>query len=165
MAGMNTRSSDASPGDAGSPATVSPGSYLTLHYRLSLADSGADVINTFVERPATLQLGLGQMAEPLERCLIGLADGAHQVFELEPEQAFGPRNPELIQKLSRATFDANIGPDSDYQPGDLVEFPTADGGRFAGVLKTLNEQFALFDFNHPLAGQRLRFEVRILGIL
>lgn len=147
------------------PATVSPGSHLTLHYRLSLADSGADVINTFVERPATLQLGIGQMAEPLERCLIGLTEGAQQVFELEPEQAFGQRNPELIQKLSRATFDANIEPGSDYEPGDLVEFPTSDGGRFAGVLKTLNAQYALFDFNHPLAGQRVCFEVRILGIL
>jgi len=147
------------------PATVSPGSHLTLHYRLSLADSGADVINTFVERPATLQLGIGQMAEPLERCLIGLAEGAQQVFELEPEQAFGQRNPELVQKLSRATFDANIEPGSEYEPGDLVEFPTSDGGRFAGVLKSLNAQCALFDFNHPLAGQRVCFEVRILGIL
>jgi len=147
------------------PATVSPGSHLTLHYRLSLADSGADVINTFVERPATLQLGIGQMAEPLERCLIGLAEGARQVFELEPEQAFGQRNPELVQKLSRATFDANIEPGSDYEPGDLVEFPTPGGGRFAGVLKSLNAQYALFDFNHPLAGQRVCFEVRIVGIL
>ena len=147
------------------PATVAPGSHLTLHYRLSLADSGADVINTFVERPATLQLGIGQMAEPLERCLIGLAEGAQQVFELEAEQAFGPRNPELVQKLSRATFDANIGADTDYQAGDVVEFPTADGGRFAGVLKELNDRYALFDFNHPLAGQRVRFEVRILGVL
>jgi FKBP-type peptidyl-prolyl cis-trans isomerase SlpA len=147
------------------PATVSPGSHLTLHYRLSLAESGADVINTFVERPATLQLGIGQMAEPLERCLIGLSEGAQQVFELEPEQAFGQRNPELVQKLSRATFDANIEPGSEYEPGDLVEFPTSDGGRFAGVLKSLNSQYALFDFNHPLAGQRVCFEVRILGIL
>ncbi len=165
MTGMDTRSPDTAPGDAESAARVLPDSHLTLHYRLSLADTGADVINTFVERPATLQLGLGQMAEPLERCLLGLADGAHRVFELEPEQAFGPRNPELVQKLSRATFDASVEPDGDYQPGDLVEFPTGDGGRFAGVLKELNERYALFDFNHPLAGQRVRFEVRILGIL
>ena len=147
------------------PGRVAPGSHLTLHYRLSLADSDADVINTFVERPATLQLGLGQMAEPLERCLLGLAEGDQRVFELEAEQAFGRRNPELVQKLSRATLDANSGPDDDYVPGDLVEFPTPDGGRFAGVLKAITEDYALFDFNHPLAGQRVRFEVKILGVL
>ena len=52
-----------------------------------------------------------------------------------------------------------------YVPGDLVEFPTPDGGRFAGVLKTIDAQGAVFDFNHPLAWQPVRFEVAILGIL
>ena len=147
------------------PDVVSAGSHLTLHYRLSLADSDADVINTFGERPATLQLGIGQMAEPLERCLIGLADGTHRVFELEAADAFGPRNPDLVQKLSRASFDANTDPGTRYDPGDVVDFPAPDGGRYAGVLKALTDQYALFDFNHPLAGQRIRFEVRILGVL
>ncbi|MFP5405871.1 MAG: peptidylprolyl isomerase [Gammaproteobacteria bacterium] len=156
---MQTSSADALPGSVG------PGSHLTLHYRLSLADSGSDVINTFVGRPATLQLGLGQMAEPLERCLLGMTEGEHQVFDLDAGDAFGPRNPELVQKLSRATFDANSEPSAGYEPGDVLEFPTADGGRFAGVLKTLTDQYALLDFNHPLAGQRIRFEVRILGVL
>ncbi len=53
----------------------------------------------------------------------------------------------------------------DYAPGDLVEFQASGGGRFAGVLKSLDDSGALFDFNHPLAGQRIRFEVRILGVL
>jgi len=159
MAAMSTPSPDSA------PQTVSAGSHLTLHYRLSLADSDADVINTFGERPATLQLGVGQMAEPLERCLLGLSEGAHRVFELEAADAFGPRNPELVQKLSRASFDANIEPGAEYDPGDVVDFPAPDGGRYAGVLKALTEQYALFDFNHPLAGQRIRFEVSILGVL
>ena len=146
-------------------ATVAPDSYLTLHYRISLADGGEDVINTFGDKPATLQLGAGQMAEPLERCLLGLADGERAVFELEPDAAFGARNPELVQKLSRAAFDANVEAGTDWEPGDLVDFPAPGGGRYAGVLKEINERYALFDFNHPLAGQRIRFEVEILGVL
>lgn len=159
MSGMASTSS------AATPATVTAGSHLTLHYRISLADSGEDVISTFGGRPATLQIGLGQLAEPLERCLIGLAEGARASFDLAPEQAFGPRNPALVQTLSRAVFDANTGGDTDYQPGDPVEFPAPGGGRYAGVLKALDERQALFDFNHPLAGRRIRFEVEILGIL
>jgi FKBP-type peptidyl-prolyl cis-trans isomerase SlpA len=147
------------------PGSAVSGSHLTLHYRVSLADSGADVINTFVGRPATVQLGIGQMAEPLEQCLIGLADGEHRVFELDAEHAFGARNPELVQRLSRATFDENSVPGTDYEPGDVLEFPGPDGARLAGVLKTLDEHYALFDFNHPLAGHTIRFEVRILGVL
>ncbi len=147
------------------PATVAADSHLTLHYRISLADSGEDVISTFGGRPATLQLGLGQLAEPLERCLLGMAAGERASFDLPPERAFGPRNPALLQTLSRAAFDANTGGDTDYQPGDPVALPAPGGGRYAGVLKALDEHHALFDFNHPLAGRHIRFEVEILGIL
>lgn len=144
---------------------VRPDSYLTLHYRVSLADSGDDVVSTFGARPATLQLGAGQMAEPLERCLVGLAEGSRAQFELAPGDAFGVRNPELLRRVSRATLDGRSDPDAQYAPGDLVEFPAPDGGRFAGVLKEIDADSALFDFNHPLAGQRVRLEVEILGIL
>ncbi len=144
---------------------VRPDSYLTLHYRVSLADSGDDVVSTFGARPATLQLGAGQMSEPLERCLLGLAEGCRAQFELAPGDAFGVRNPELLRRVSRATLDGGSDPDAHYVPGDLVEFPAPDGGRFAGVLKEIDADSALFDFNHPLAGQRVRLEVEILGIL
>lgn len=148
-----------------SVATVKADSYLTLHYRLSLAEAGDDVVSTFGGNPATLQLGLGQMAEPLERCLIGLAEGARAVFELGPDEAFGPRNPQLLQRVSRSMLAQHGEADASYEPGDLVEFPAPDGNRFAGVLKEINERWALFDFNHPLAGQRVRLEVEILGVL
>jgi FKBP-type peptidyl-prolyl cis-trans isomerase SlpA len=149
---------------------VTETSHLTLHYRLALQD-GSDVMSTFDTRPATLQMGIGQLAEPLERLLIGLAEGAERSFDLSPEQAFGPRNPEMIQALSRTVLDSNSisGSDGqakeDFEIGDLLEFPRPDGGKYAGVLKELNEQYALIDFNHPLAGQSLKFEVKLLGVL
>lgn len=142
-------------------------SHVTLHYKVSLAEGGAAVIDTFGGRPATLQLGLGQMAEPLERRLLGLAEGEHRVFELPVEEAFGPRNPELVQRIARSLLDANAAAGTDWTPGDLVEFPGPEGGgsRFTAVLKSIDERSVLLDFNHPLAGQPLRFEVRILGVL
>ena len=146
-------------------ATVKADSYLTLHYRLSLAETDDDVVSTFGGHPATLQLGLGQMAEPLERCLVGLAEGARAAFELEPGEAFGPRNPQLLQRVTLALLAQHGESGAQYEPGDLVEFPAPDGGRFAGVLKEISERWALFDFNHPLAGQRVRLEVEILGVL
>jgi FKBP-type peptidyl-prolyl cis-trans isomerase SlpA len=144
---------------------VGPASHLTLHYRLTIADTGADVINTFEGKPATLQLGIGQMAEPLEGRLQGLPEGVARVFDLAPTEAFGLRNPELVQRVSRAMLASHSEPGTRYVPGDLLEFPGPDGDRFAGVVKEVDERGALLDFNHPLAGQRIRFEVRILGIL
>jgi FKBP-type peptidyl-prolyl cis-trans isomerase SlpA len=70
-----------------------------------------------------------------------------------------------VQTLSRATFDANAGPDVDYAPGDVVEFNRPDGGRLAGVLKERDARRVVIDFNHPLAGMPLRFSVRVIGVL
>ena len=143
---------------------INQGSFLTLHYRLS-SQQGESIVSTFEENPATLQIGLGQLAPFLEQCLIGLAEGTHRTFELSPDQAFGPRNPDLLQRVSLATLRENSNADEDYTVGDLVDFAAPGGGRFAGVLREMGEQDALFDFNHPLAGQHVKFEVRIIGVM
>ncbi|MEN9773496.1 MAG: hypothetical protein RL322_566 [Pseudomonadota bacterium] len=144
---------------------VGPSSHLTLHYRIAIDQPPSEVFSTFGEKPATLQLGIGQLAEPLERCLLGLREGTERSFLLSPAEAYGERNPQLLQRLSRAVFDRHLSSDTDYQPGDLVELPAPGGGRYAGVLKAINDEHVLFDFNHPLAGQTIRFDVHILGVL
>ena len=152
---------------------VTPGAFLTLHYRLTLASDRVDlpVLDTFDDHPATLQLGAGQLPSSLEARLVGLKAGDHASFDLAPGEAYGPRKDELVQRISRLRFDAENGDGLAYQPGDFLEFSLPahhdrpKGARFAGVLKELNDQYALFDFNHPLAGQALRLEVEIIGIL
>ena len=147
-----------------SPAVVTDAAYLTLHYRLATAD-GTDIVTTFGANPATLMLGQGQLAPFLEQRLLGMAEGTHQRFELAPADGFGERNPDMIQSVSRATLDENSAPGADYKIGDLVDFAAPGGGRFAGVLRELGEHSALFDFNHPLAGKALLFEVTLIAVL
>jgi FKBP-type peptidyl-prolyl cis-trans isomerase SlpA len=145
--------------------TVQPGSFLTLHYRLAGPD-GADVVNTFNDKPATLSLGAGQLAPAIEQHLVGLEEGVRAAFDLPAGAAFGQRNPELLQRV-KLSFLHELGePDAEYTVGDVVEFPTPDGqGRYAGVVRETGTDWVLFDFNHPLAGQAVRFEVHLLGVL
>ena len=144
---------------------VQPGSFLTLHYRLAGPD-GADLVNTFDAKPATLSLGTGQLAPAIEAHLSGLPEGAHEAFDLPAGSAFGPRNPDLLQRVKLALLHEFGDPDADYAPGDVVQFPTPDGrGRYAGVVREAAADWLLFAFNHPLAGQRVRFEVQVLGVL
>ena len=147
------------------PVFVTADSHLTLHYRISLADGAGDVVSTFGGPPATLQMGFGQLAEPLEQCLLGLAQGSRAVFDLEPAAGFGERNPALLQRLTLAALKSNAPEGTTWEPGDLVDFPAPDGSRYTGVLKELDERSALFDFNHPLAGHRVCFEVQIIAVL
>ena len=143
---------------------VTETAYLTLHYRLARAD-GTDLVATFGSTPATLMLGQGQLAPFLEERLLGMAEGTHATFELSAAVGFGERNPELIQLVSKKTLEENSVPDADYQVGDLVDFAAPSGGRFAGVLREMRENYAVFDFNHPLAGQPLTFEVQLISVL
>ena len=136
-------------------------SYLTLHYRLSALD-GSEYVSTFGLSPATLQMGSGQLAAPLEQCLLGLAAGQRQVFELAETDAFGRHNPRLIERIARTA----LPPDMELKVNSLIEFTSSDGtASFAGFLRELTESSALFDFNHPLAGRPIRFEVEVIAIL
>ena len=145
--------------------TVQEGSFLTLHYRLAGPD-GADVVNTFGGQPATLSLGTGQLAPAIERRLLGLEEGAHQRFELPAGAAFGERNPEMLQRVKLALLHEMGDPDARYGLGDVVQFPTPDGqASYAGVVREVGPDWLLFDFNHPLAGQPVTFEVRVIGVL
>ena len=144
---------------------VQPGSFLTLHYRLAEAD-GTDIVNTFAEAPATLSLGTGELAPAIEARLVGLLEGTRASFELAPGEAFGERNPELLQRVKRSLLDEMGNPDEQYGVGDVVQFPTPDGqGAYAGVVRELGDDWLLFDFNHPLAGQPVVFEVQLIGVL
>ena len=149
------------------PPTIESGSFLTLHYRMAGPD-GVDIINTFGGKPATLSLGTGQLSPAIEQRLLGLPEGARTTFELPAGVAFGERNADLIQWVARKLLNELGDPNEHYQVGDVVQFPTPDGmGQYAGsvVQATGPADAVQFDFNHPLAGQSVVFEVQVIGVL
>jgi FKBP-type peptidyl-prolyl cis-trans isomerase SlpA len=145
---------------------VQEGSFLTLHYRMS-GPQGQVIIDTFEGQPATLSLGSGQLSPAIEQHLIGLEEGSHTVIELDEGEAFGERQPDMVQWVARQLLNQLGDPHEQYAAGDVVQFPTPDGlGSFAGSAVEVREDGAvLFDFNHPLAGQPVRFEVQLIGVL
>jgi len=149
---------------------VQADSFLTLHYRLAAlgpAGEGAQIINTFADKPATLSLGTGELSPALEARLLGLAEGSRTRFELPAGEAFGPRNPDLLQWVARKLLNELGDPQERYVPGDVVQFPTPNGqGHYAGAVLQVGADGAVqFDFNHPLAGQAVVFEVQVIGVL
>ena len=144
--------------------TVQPGSFLTLHYRL--AGPAGDVINTFNDKPATLCLGTGELLPAREQRLLGLAEGTRTSFDLPAGEAFGERNTDMQQWVARKLLQQLGDPLEQYTVGDVVQFPTPDGlGQYAGAVVDSNDTAVQFDFNHPLAGQPVTFEVQLIGVL
>jgi len=157
---------------ASSTPRVQPGSFLTLHYRL--AGPFGDVVNTFAGKPSTLTLGNGELAPAVEQRLLGLEEGARAAFEIPAGEAFGERNPAMVQWVARKLLVQVGDPDANYCVGEVVTFPTPDGnGEVAGTVRELgpdadgdgHPDTVLFDFNHPLAGQPVTFEVQLIGVL
>jgi FKBP-type peptidyl-prolyl cis-trans isomerase SlpA len=138
---------------------VAAGSHVTLHYRLALA-GGPDVVSTFGARPATFQLGAGQLAEPLEACLIGLVPGERTHADLDA-QTFGQRRSELIQRVRRS----EIPPDVVVAPGGTLELLSPDGQPITARVLALDDAGVTLDFNHPLAGHALVFEAEVIAVL
>ncbi|MFZ2220493.1 MAG: peptidylprolyl isomerase, partial [Rhodoferax sp.] len=106
----------------------------------------------------------------MEERLQGLAEGARATFELAAGEAIGERNPAMQQWVARQLLDQLGDPDEQYQPGDVITFPTPDGlGTYAGTVLEVRDNngdsAVRFDFNHPLAGQPVTFEVHVIGVL
>ena len=165
---MPTLPSPVQPAQTLAVPVVEPSSFLTLHYRMA-APGGDSIINTFDGKPATLSLGNGQLSPAIEQRLLGLPEGSRTTFSLAAGEAFGERNPELLQWVARKLLNELGDPDERYNVGDVVQFPTPDGmGQYAGAVQQVNEGLdaaVLFDFNHPLAGRPVEFEVHVIGVL
>lgn len=139
--------------------TIAPGSRVTLHLSLTLED-GTVAESTFGSEPFSFTLGDGSLLRGLEIALFGLEPGARQRLQLSPQQAWGLHDPQQVRRLSRADFPAEM----ELAPGVIVGFETGAGEEVAGTVLQLDHDHVEVDFNHPLAGHSLLFEVEILDV-
>lgn len=136
---------------------VQPGDTIDLRYALRLSD-GTEILSNFDDAEAdTITLGDGTLSSNLEQWLMGLTEGERHVFLLEPEQAFGVSTPDKIHHLPRA----RIASDMPLHVDTLVEFTLDDGQTLTGRILDIAAEHVEVDFNHPLAGLALQFEVEI----
>jgi FKBP-type peptidyl-prolyl cis-trans isomerase SlpA len=112
-----------------------------------------------------MHLGTGQFAPCFEKVLMGAKIGEKRSAKISAKDAFGEHKPELVQWVSMETLQCNTDEVSEFAPGDMIEFNAPGGAQYAGVLQSINEEGAWFDFNHPLAGKELSFEAEIIAIL
>lgn len=131
-----------------------------MHFALRL-DSGDVVDSTFTGKPASFVLGDGNLPGGVEALLNGMEKGESNTFSLSPEQAFGQPNPQNVQKVLRQKFASEMA----LSEGLVVSFSDKSGAELPGVVTAFDAERVTIDFNHPLAGKNLLFQVEILEIL
>ena len=139
--------------------SINASSHLTLNFALHHA-SGETIDSTFDKGAVELTIGDGNLLAGFESCLIGLVAGDHQTFTVAPENGFGQHNPANLQTLKRHQF----GHDIVLELGLVVSFSDAANTELPGVVKTIDGDDVVMDFNHPLAGVELQFEVQIIAV-
>jgi|TARA_B110001452_G_scaffold239955_1_gene221248 FKBP-type peptidyl-prolyl cis-trans isomerase SlpA len=136
---------------------VELGTKVTLHFALILEDG--DVIDSnFETAPATFTVGDGNLLPGFESTLIGLENGDEREFTIPPEEAFGQHNPQNVQRVDRSNFDQQ-----ELEVGAMFSFQNGDG-ELPGVIIEFEDEEILVDFNHPLAGKNIIFQVKIMDI-
>ena len=131
---------------------------VTLHFAIKL-DNGDVVDSTFDKEPATFTVGDGSLLPGFEAALYGFKAGDKRSLQIEPENAFGQPNPQNVQVMPRGQFQ-----DMELSEGLLIIFNDAANAELPGVVKAFDEQQVTIDFNHPLAGKTLSFDVEIIEV-
>jgi FKBP-type peptidyl-prolyl cis-trans isomerase SlpA len=131
------------------------------HITIKLKDgtvADSTKVNTI---PTLVRLGDGSLSAAIEQNLLGLAAGDTKAFDVSAEQGYGFPNPANLHRVEKNSFPAHIK----LQPGVIVAFEQINGQTLPGVIRTVEEEQVLVDFNHPLCGQPLFFEVEIVEVL
>ncbi|MGS2720292.1 FKBP-type peptidyl-prolyl cis-trans isomerase [Paraglaciecola aestuariivivens] len=139
---------------------IKQGSEVVLHFDLKLADGSAADSTRVNNKPAKLVIGDGSLTLNFEDCLLGLAAGDKKSFTLEAEDAFGMPNPDNLHHLERSKFSA----DTPAEEGMIIAFTQPDGTELPGIIREVTGDSVTVDFNHPLAGQVITFDVEILSV-
>ncbi|MGG5872458.1 FKBP-type peptidyl-prolyl cis-trans isomerase [Pseudomonas peli] len=137
---------------------IGPNKQVTLHFALKL-DNGDVVDSTFDKKPATFKVGDGNLLPGFEQAIYGLKAGDKRSLSISPEQGFGQGNPQNIQIMPRSQFQ-----DMELSEGLLVIFNDAANAELPGVVKAFDDSQVTIDFNHPLAGKALSFDVEIIEV-
>jgi FKBP-type peptidyl-prolyl cis-trans isomerase SlpA len=136
---------------------IDTGTTVTLHFALLLED-GAVVDSNFEGKPATFSIGDGNLLPGFEETLLGLKKDDQREFVVPPEKAFGQHNEQNLQRVSMDNFD-----ELELEPGAMFSFQNGDG-ELPGVVVEIVDGEVMVDFNHPLAGKNIIFQVKIMDV-
>ncbi len=140
--------------------TITNDSVVTLHFTIKMKDGSVADSTHNMGKPAKFVMGDGSLSENFEQCLVGLQSGENKAIELKAQDAFGMPNPDHIHHMDRTKF---VG-ETEVEVGTIMAFSGPDGMEIPGIITEIAGDSVTVDFNHPLAGQDVTFEVEILSV-
>ena len=137
------------------------GDTVKVHYRGKLHD-GSVFDATFDREPLQFTIGGGQIVPGLEEAVVGMNPGDSKTMELPVEKGFGRHREDLVVVVAKSKL-----ADLDLEPkvGELISIPQSDGTPVDATVVEVTESEVTMDFNHPLAGEDLSFDIELVDIV
>ncbi|RUS69356.1 hypothetical protein EGW08_022881 [Elysia chlorotica] len=131
-----------------------------MHFKFRLKDGSIAEDTENYGKPFGFQMGQGCFTDKVEQELIDAKVGDSKRIVLMPEEAFGDQHPASIYSVPKSRFPKDMV----LEEGLIVSFKQKDGSDLPGLITDIEEKDVTVDFNHPLAGQIIVFETKILGV-
>ena len=140
--------------------TATSGKIVSVHY-IGTFDSGTEFDNSYSRgKPITFEVGANQMIAGFDNAVLGLAAGEKKSFKLTPDMAYGEVNEKLFQTFTVSDFPA----DFELTVGEMISIPTESGQVFPATVYSKDDKDVILNFNHPMAGKNLNFDIEVVGV-
>ncbi len=141
--------------------TVVNGNKVKVHYVGTFTD-GTEFDSSYKRgSPIEFEVGSGQMISGFDKGVVGMTAGEKKNLELGIAEAYGPRHDEAIQQVPKGMFPEEFK----FTEGATITGNTPDGQPFMAKVLTEQDTSVTLDFNHPMAGRNLKFEVELVEIV
>lgn len=141
-----------------SEAVIEDGKIVKFDYSLSVNEQMIET--TEGKEPLEYVHGEGTIIPGLEKELVGMDVGETKRVAILPEDAYGLVLPEAIKEVPKENFPTEF----EYQVGSVIQLQDPEGNAYPGIVWEVKEESVLVNFNHPLAGQTLVFEVEVVSV-
>jgi len=137
--------------------TVKTGDKVKIEYTGTLDDGTVFDSSAEHGNPLEFEVGSGQVIKGFDDATLGMKEGEEKQFSIEPADAYGEHDPTLVQKISRDAFPQDV----ELVPGLLFEAGLPTGEKVPATIIEVQEEIISVDLNHPLAGKKLNFKIKM----
>jgi len=144
-------------------AAIEANSTVSMHFDIRLKDGSIAESTRNFKLPMTFTMGTGVFSDKLEQEMLGLKVGDKKKIMLLPDDAFGQPHPANIFQVSRDRF-SSLEQDTVLEEGLIVSFNQQNGEELPGIIREIDGDEVTVDFNHPLSGQVVLFDIEIMEV-
>ncbi|MDE1813454.1 MAG: peptidylprolyl isomerase [Thaumarchaeota archaeon] len=141
--------------------TVKTGDKVKIEYTGTLEDGTVFDSSAEHGNPLEFEVGSGQVIKGFDDAILGMKEGEEKQFSIEPADAYGEHDPTLVQKIPRGAFPQDVK----LVPGLLFEAGLPTGEKVPATITEVQEEIISVDLNHPLAGKKLNFKIKVSVIM